>query len=67
MILDDLMDSKEQSINHPPLYKDEKFELWKLKMVDFLKYCNVDLLEVIEIEVSSLLDTSGNLCKEYLD
>jgi len=67
MILDDSMDSKEQSINHPPLYKDEKFELWKLKMVDFLKYCNVDLLEVIEIEVSSLLDTSGNLCKEYLD
>jgi len=28
-------------------------------MVTFLEYCNVDLLEVIEIRVSSLLDTFG--------
>jgi len=52
------MDSKGQSINRPSLFKGENFELWKLKMTPFLEYSNVDLIEVIEIEVSSLLDTT---------
>jgi len=52
------MDSEGQFINRPPLFKGEKFELWKLK-VTFMEYCNIDLLEVIETGVFSLLDTYG--------
>jgi len=50
------MNSKGQSINRPSLCRGEKCELWNLKMTTFLEHCNVDLLEVIETRVLSLLD-----------
>jgi len=48
-----------QDINHPPLFKGEKIELWKFKMTTFLEYRDIDILKVIEIGIPSLLDASG--------
>jgi len=36
------MDFEGQDINHPPLFKGEIFEQWKLKTIVFLDYYNVD-------------------------
>jgi len=60
-ILVDYMDFEGQAINSPSFFNREKFELWKLKKISFLEYCNVHLLEKIETGIPSLLNATGNL------
>jgi len=60
MILVDSIDSEGHVINRPSFFKGEKIKLCKLKMMDFLEYCNGDLLKIIETDIPSLLDAIGN-------
>jgi len=54
------MEFKGQAINRPSMFKGEKYETWKLKMIIFLEYNCIDLLEVIENDIPSLFDDNGN-------
>jgi len=55
------MDFEGQTVYHPSFFRGEIFELWKLKMIAFLEYYNIDLLEIIKTVFPSLFDAPGKL------
>jgi len=60
------MDSKVQVVSHPPRFKGEKSKLWKLKIINFLKYYNIDILEFIEIGIPIYLVSLVRCYQEIL-
>jgi len=52
-------------VNNPPLFKGEKYELWKLKIVTFLEFNNIELLEIIEVEIPTLVDATCKLLPRH--
>jgi len=42
------VEGSNQQTNHPTLFKDEKYELWKLGMLAYLEVKNMDLLDIID-------------------
>ena len=39
-----------QVVNHPLVFKAEKYNLWKLKMIEYLEDVNIDLLDIIKLD-----------------
>lgn len=42
------MENEGYAINHPPLFKGEKFNHWKQRMITFFELCHVDLWDIVE-------------------
>jgi len=47
------MEGSDQQMNHFPHFKDEMYELWKLR---YFKAKNIDLLDITERGILSILD-----------
>lgn len=60
------MEGDDQATNHLPLFK---YDLWKLKMLTYLKAMNMYLLDIIEKGIPSLLDDKVDIlpCNELDD
>ena len=59
------MEFETRTINMQPLFKGEKYKLWKVKMIDFLKYMDEDMSVIIEEGISSLLSSYGEFWNEH--
>ena len=58
------MEFEDQVVNRPPLFKGEKYDLWKLRMPPFLEFSNVDLLSIVKKDISRILDSFGNFTNQ---
>jgi len=41
------MEGEEQVLNHPPLFKGQNYEMWKMRMMDFIEYNNMELINIM--------------------
>jgi len=55
------MEFEKKIIDIPPLFKGQKYELWKERMVNFLNYMDEHLLAIIEEGIPTLFDSFGEL------
>lgn len=42
------MENKGYVVNCPPLFKREKFDYWKQRMIAFSESCQIDIWDVVE-------------------
>jgi len=55
------MENKQKVAVCPPALKREKYDLWKKKMMPFLKAINLDVVDIIESEIPTSLHDKGKL------
>ena len=44
-----------------PLFKGQNYELWKMRMIGFIQYNNMELINIIKNDIPTLIDKSGEL------
>jgi len=45
-----------QAMNRPPLFKVYNYEIWKMRMIGFIEYNDMDLVKIIKNGIPTLLD-----------
>ena len=54
------MENEGYAINRPPLFKGEKFDYWKQRMIGFFESSHFDMWDVVENGNYIPLDSEGN-------
>jgi len=55
------MEGDRLHVSRPPLFKDQNYELWKMRMIGFIQYNGMELINIIKNGIPTLIDKSGKL------
>jgi len=55
------MDGDRLHVGQPPLFNGQNYELWKMRMIGFIKYNDMELINIIKNCIAILIDKSREL------
>jgi len=48
-------------VSRPPLFKGQNYEFWNMRMIGFIQYNDMELINIIKNGIPTLIDKSGEL------
>jgi len=55
------MEGDRLQVSRPPLFKGQNYELWKMRMIGFIQYNDMEIINIIKVDIPTLIDKSGEL------
>jgi len=55
------MDGDELHVGRSPFFEGQNYELWKMRIIGFIQYNGMELINIIKIDIPTLIGKVGEL------